>query len=144
MGYRPPTTGQKLDFTGTPYEGLEVTVDSAPIGVVLDITALFAAARQPGADTAAAVRELLAKFAGVLEGWNVEDRAGGPVPPTLEGVLSLDTAFVMAVVEAWLTGTTSAGDDLGKDSGSGGSSAAGLTAMAALSSSLPSSSPQRS
>lgn len=118
MGYRPPTTGQKLDFTGTPYEGLEVTVDSAPIGVVLGITEMFAAARKPG-DTPGAVRDLLAKFAAVLESWNVEDRNGEPVPPTVEGLLAQDTAFVMAVIEAWLTGTTGAGEELGKGSSSG-------------------------
>ena len=74
----------------------------------------------------------------MLEDWNVT-RKGEAVPPTYEGLLTLDTQFVMAIVGAWLTGTTGADEELGKDSPSGGSSQEALTAAAALSSSLPSS-----
>ena len=43
----------------------------------------------------AAARQLFAKFAARLESWNVT-KNGEPVPPTLEGVLAQDAAFVTA------------------------------------------------
>ena len=145
MGYRPPTTGQKLDFAGTEHEGLEVTVDAAPMGAALGITELFGTARQRNSQEAAgALREVLATFASVLEAWNVEHpRTGEPVPPTVEGLLSLDTDFVMFVIGAWLTGTTGADEELGKDSTSGGTSEEALIPMDVLSESPQSLSPQR-
>lgn len=145
MGYRPPTTGQKLDFAGTPYEGLEVTVDAAPLGLLLDINEMFAVARERNNKEAVdAMRDLLGKFAGVLESWNTEDRkTGEPVPPTLEGLLSQDSDFVLAIIGAWVGHTMAADEDLGKDSASGATSQEALIPMEPLSPSPPSSSPQR-
>lgn len=140
-GFEAPGTGNVLDFTGTPYEGLEVTVDSAPIGLLTGIMENYSAITGDDVDMKTAgplLLTLLKQFGEVLEDWNVT-RKGEAVPPTYEGLLTLDTQFVMAIVGAWLTGTTGADDDLGKDSDSGGSSQEALTAAAALSSSLPSS-----
>ncbi len=146
MGYRPPSTGQKLDFAGTAYEGLEVTVDAASMAVMLSVTELFAAASERNnAEAAAAMRELLAAFASVLESWNTEDRkTGDPVPATLDGLLSQDTDFVMAIIGAWLTGTMQADDDLGKGSPSGATSEEERIPMEPLSPSPPSLLPRRS
>lgn len=140
-GFEVATTGNVLDFTGTKYEGLEVTTDEAPLGVLLDVMEDFA--RLEGRDvdvpTAARVLASLTKnFAQVLEEWNAT-RKGVPVPPTEEGLRSLGSAFVMDVVRAWLTGTAAPDDDLGKDSPSGETSPEELTAAAGLSRSLPSS-----
>ena len=140
-GFEAPGTGNLLDFTGTPYEGLEVTVDSAPIGLLTGIMENYSAITGDEADMKTAgplLLKLLKQFGEVLEDWNVT-RKGEAVPPTYEGLLTLDTQFVMAIVGAWLTGTTGADEELGKDSDSGGSSQEALTAAAALSSSLPSS-----
>ncbi len=87
---------------------------------------------------APALVKLLQQFGEVLESWNVE-RRGEPVPATYEGLRLLDVTFVMAIIGAWLTGTTGADEELGKDSASGGTSPGGQAAMAALSASLPSS-----
>jgi hypothetical protein len=135
MGYRPPSTGQVLDFTGTQYEGLEVTVDSVPVGMLLDIGDKAAAADKGDVSQ---MRELFSLFASVIEAWNVEDRRGEPVQPTLEGLLSQDISFVMAVIGAWITATTSAPPPLPQASPSGVTSPEELTAAAALSRSLPS------
>ena len=51
--------------------------------------------------------------------------------------------FAMTVIGAWLTGSVQADEDLGKGSASGGTSPEELAAMAAASSSLPSSEPQK-
>jgi hypothetical protein len=140
------TTGSVLTFPeGSKYAGLEVTVDEAPVGLLLDIMENYSklAGAEIDMKTAAAVFPvLLGGFAVVLEDWNLT-RKGEPVPPTLEGLRTLGQSLVLAVIGAWLTGKTSADEELGKDSGSGASSQEVLTAAAGLSSSLPSSSPQR-
>ena len=140
-GFEAPGTGNVLDFTGTPYEGLEVTVDSASIGLLTDIMESYEALTAEKVDVKAAmpvIDKLLRLFGELLESWNVE-RRGEPVPATYEGMRMLDVNFVLAIIGAWLTGTTGADEELGKDSPSGGTSQEALTAAAALSSSLPSS-----
>jgi len=120
-GFEPPSSGQKLDFSDTAYAGLEVTMDAVSLGDLLDIEELAEAA-----SAGAAARELFARFAKCLESWNVT-RKGEPVPATLEGVLSQDAAFVLAVVQAWQQGMAQAPPPLPGGSGSGGSSAAEST-----------------
>lgn len=146
MGFEVSTTGSLLTFPeGSLYHGLEVRLDEAPIGMLTDIMenySRFAGGNVDPETAAKLITTLTDGFASVLEEWNAE-RKGVPVPATPEGVRSLGTTFVMAVIGAWVTGKTTAGEELGKDSPSGVSSEAELTAMAALSSSLPSSSPQR-
>ena len=133
-GFEPPSSGQKLDFSETAYAGLEVTMDAVSLGDLLDIQDL---AEQASAGSAA--RQLLSRFAAALESWNVT-RDGRPVPPTLEGVLSQDAAFVLAVVQAWQQGMAAAPPPLPGGSPSGGSSAEGsMPGLAAASRSLQSS-----
>lgn len=146
MDFEVSTTGSVLTFPeDSKYAGLEVTVDEAPVGLLLDIMENYS--RLAGAEidmkTASAVFPvLLGGFAKVLEDWNLT-RKGEPVPPTLEGLRSLGQSLVLEVIGAWLTGQTSADEELGKDSPSGSASQEALTAAAGLSKSLPSSSPQR-
>lgn len=140
-GFEAPGTGSILDFTGTKYEGLEVTVDSVPIGMLTDIMESYSGLTAENVDlqaAAPAIMTLLKQFGDVLESWNVT-RRGEPVPADYEGLRKLDTHFVLAIIGAWLTGTTGAGDELGKGSPSGGTSGAAQEAMAAMSKSLPSS-----
>ena len=142
-GFEVPSTGTVLKFPeNSKYPGLEVTVDEAPVGVLLGILEDFGSAGKGAKAMAALLRSVIPKFATILESWNAT-RKGEPVPPTQEGLESLGAAFVIDVINAWLTGKTTAGDDLGKDSPSGASSPEELTAAAALSSSLPSSSQQK-
>lgn len=152
MGFEAPGTGNKLSFAGTKYEGLEVTVDSIPLGVALAAGADYAeadAAYKAGnvAGALPVIDRLLRQFGEALESWNVEKR-GEPVPPTYEGLLTLDGTFAMDLISAWQAGTVSAvsvdeDSDLGKGSPSGGTSPEVLAAMAASSSALPSLPPQR-
>ena len=134
VGFAPPSSGQKLDFSETAYAGLEVTMGALSLGELLDIQDL--------ADEAAAgraVRQLLVKFAGCLESWNVT-RDGRPVAADLDGVLAQDAAFVLAIVQAWQQGMAAAPPPLPGGSGSGGNSAAESTLGLAGSSRSPRSS----
>lgn len=136
MGFVPPTTGVKLTFDGSMYEGLEVTMDAVSTGTVLDIMENFDAAKS--GDTAA-FKSLLDGFSGALESWNIEDRrTGEPVPATLAGLRTLDFTLAMAVIGAWLGTVSEAPPPLPNGSSSGGGSQEALTAAAGLSSSLPS------
>lgn len=140
-GFEAPGTGQQLDFTGTKYEGLAVTVDSAPLGMLTDIMEDYGTLTAEDLDVKTAIpvlKRLLEQFGAVLESWNVQ-RRGQPVPATYEGLRQLDASFVLDIIGAWLTGTTQADAELGKGSISGGSSPEEQAAMAALSRSLPSS-----
>jgi hypothetical protein len=146
VGFEVSTTGSVLTFPeDSKLAGLEVTVDEAPMGLLLDIMEDYAVLSSGALDIKAAARvlkSLTENFAAVLESWNAT-RKGKPVPATLEGLRSLGQGFVMPVIGAWLTGRTQADEDLGKGSPNGGTSPEALEAMAALSTSLPSSSPQR-
>jgi hypothetical protein len=95
MGFRPKRAPLKLDFTGGEYAGLEITVRSVPMSVMQDI-AITASTDDPGA-----FRHIAATFAYAVESWNVEDDDGHPVPADLDGFLSQDPRFVMAVVKTW-------------------------------------------
>lgn len=131
MGFEPPSTGQKLDFSETAYAGLEVTMDALTLGELLDIQDL--------ADEAAAghaVRQLLVRFADRLESWNVT-KDGRPVAPDLDGVLAQDAAFILAIVQAWQQGMAQAPPPLPGGSASGGTSAAESTLGLAASSRSP-------
>lgn len=148
MGFEAPGTGKILTFAGTPYEGLEVTVDSAPLSLTLEVLGNYqaylalASGNTPVAEAAPLLLRMLDAFGAVLEAWNVT-RRGKPVPATAEGLRSLDMTFAMAIIGAWLTGSVAADEDLGKGLPSGGTSPEALAAMAALSSSPRSSEPQK-
>jgi hypothetical protein len=137
MGFVPPTTGVKLEFEGTQYEGLEVTMDSVSTGTVLDIMDQFETAKD---GDPAALRVLLDGFSVALESWNIEDRKSGqPVPATIDGLRTLDFTLAMAVIGAWIGSVASAPPPLPGSSPSGSPSPEGpIPALAALSSSLPS------
>ena len=95
MGFRPKRTPFKLDFSGTEYEGLEITVRPLPMAVMLDVSA--AAVTDTGA-----FRQVAATLGYALESWNVEDDEGEPVPADADGLLSQDGRFVAAVIGAWV------------------------------------------
>lgn len=134
MGFVPPTTGVKLTFEGSMYEGLEVTMDSVSTGTVLDIMEQFEAAKS---GDPAAVLTLLAGFSTALEAWNIEDRKSGqPVPADLDGLRTLDFTLAMAIIGAWVGSVSSAPPPLPGSSPSGGPSPEVLAAMADLSQNL--------
>lgn len=95
MGFRPKRTAFKLDFSGTECDGLEVTVRPVPMSVMLDVVAAV------GAGDAAAARHMYTTFAFALESWNVEDDDGTAVPADLDGLMSQDSRFISAVLQAW-------------------------------------------
>jgi hypothetical protein len=94
-GFRPKRAPMKLDFTGGEYAGLEITIRSVPMSVMQDVAATASS------NDAAAFRHIAATFAYAVESWNVEDDDGNPVPADLDGLMSQDPRFVMAVIKTW-------------------------------------------
>lgn len=97
MGYRPKRKIYDLDFTGTEYDGLKVTVRGVSTGQALDIDA----ARVDGGDEA--MRGMLELLAEQLVDWNIEDDDGQPVPANLDGLRAQDIGLNLAIVNAWQT-----------------------------------------
>lgn len=129
VGYEPPSTGLKLDFSDTPYAGLDVTMGAVTLAQVLEIEEL-----SEGDGT----REMVTRFADCLESWNVT-RGGEPVPADLAGVLSQDPNFILAIVLAWQRNVATAPPPLPDGSNSGGTSAeASIPGLAGASRSLQS------
>ena len=96
MGYRPKKKVYVLEFEGEEFEGLEVKIGGLNTGQVMDIDA----ARASGTETA--IVTMLRLLGDRLIEWNVDHpETSEPVPPTFEGVCSLDMDFNWAIVNAW-------------------------------------------
>jgi hypothetical protein len=115
MGYKPPKTVYKLDFSETEHAGLEVAVRAGAIG---DLLALQELADQD-ALTAAEARQMFSGFASLLVSWNVEDDDGRPVPPGYEGVAAQETGFIKAIITAFYENVAAAPPPLPGTSSSG-------------------------
>lgn len=122
MGFRPKRKIYNLDFTGTDYEGLQVSVRGMTLGEELDLdnTGL----------TANAIVETLTKR---LVSWNVEDDNGQAVPTTIDGVRTQDGAMILAILEALRQANSGVPDPLPQSSPSGEPSLVASVPMEALS-----------
>lgn len=128
MGYRPKRRTYNLDFTGTDYEGLEVTARGMTVGEELELD---------GADlTGDLIVKALVKR---LIAWNVEDEQGHAVPVTFEGVCTQDGSMVLAIMNALRQVNSGVPAPLPETSPSGGTFPAPPIPMAPLSESPQSS-----
>ena len=119
MGYRAPRKTFRLVFEDEDRAGLEVRARSASVGRLLEIE------EKDGAES---VRMLFEAFADALEGWNLEDEDGNPVPATLAGLMSLDLDFATDLVAAWKEGITGISGPLERKSNGGAPSPDGAPA----------------
>ncbi|MFD5697439.1 hypothetical protein [Streptomyces lasiicapitis] len=98
MGYRPKQKIYTLAFEGEEYEGLEVRIRGLNTGQMIDLDT----ARADGGEEA--IQSMLRLMADRLIEWNVDHPdTGEPVPPTFDGVRSLDLEFNWAIIDAWQT-----------------------------------------
>jgi hypothetical protein len=133
MGFRPKRKIYKLDFSGTDYEGLEVSMRGPTVGEELEMESLQG---QEGAG-----REVFRLMTGLLVEWNVEDEQG-PVPTTFDGVCTQDSAMITAILNATREAASGVPDPLPSSSLSGEPSLVESVPTAAMSDlPLPSSVP---
>lgn len=95
MGFRPKRRIYDLQFEDPDMEGLEVKIRHVDTGQSL---ALDSAISSGGEDGVRVCLDLLAE--NMIE-WNVEDDNGQPVPVTMDGLLSQELDFNLAIVNAW-------------------------------------------
>jgi hypothetical protein len=116
-----PKIGRKLlvlRFEDPDFAGIEVKVRSTSLGRVLELRDQADAARNgSGLDE---LSGLVNEFVDKLDSWNVEDD-DGPVPPTRNGLLTLDLSDALYIITSWFDAMMSVNEDLGKESTSGGS-----------------------
>lgn len=102
-GFTPKRKVYILDFEGSDLHGLEVKARTAPLGEFMRLGMLADAVED--AKSAAAEMEaidaLLMLFDAVLLSWNLLDDDGEPVPPTVDGLKTLEVQHVMAIFLAW-------------------------------------------
>jgi hypothetical protein len=108
MGYRPKRKTFNLNFAGTDYDGLEVTVRGFTVGEELDLD---------GKDLNPTL--LVETLVQRLISWNVEDEHGQPVPTTFDGVCTQDSAMVLGILNALRQANSGVPDPLPQTSPSG-------------------------
>lgn len=90
MGFNANPTTYILDFSETPFEGMEVRVRRGSVQIRYDF------------DHATTWREELEIFQKVLVGWNLVDDDGAPWPLTVDALLATEDAVVKAILDAWI------------------------------------------
>ncbi|MFE2970882.1 hypothetical protein ACFXKC_46235 [Streptomyces sp. NPDC059340] len=135
MGYKTKVKTYGIAFApGHEHHGAEARVRGMSLGEYMEATGLDGGDGDGDAGS-------LKNFISHLVSWNLEDEdTGAPVPPTEEGVLSVDHDLVVAMNNAWiktLTGVHNA-DPLPESSTSGEQSPALSIPMAPLSEPLAS------
>lgn len=106
MGYKPGAKRYRLDFEGTPYEGLEVETRSTSLETVFTISKLsegFSPGQTFTIEDINVFRELLTQFAAVIARWNMEEEDDTPIPITAESLMNQDMGLVMFLIDAWIT-----------------------------------------
>jgi len=127
MGYRKVPTIYVLHFEDPEYDGLEIRMKGLRLGRVRKL--LQVSNGELGDSELDEMFELIEEG---LVSWNLEDEDGTPVPTTREGLDDQEMSFVMDIVATWLDGMTGTSVDLGKGSGSGGTSPVPLPTMETL------------
>lgn len=102
----------ELNFDGTDWDGMQVTLSRLSLGEVLSVQNL-------DTSNSDGMKELFMLLASHLVEWNLSRPDGTEVPATYEGVTEQDVDMLMDVLNAWVEATTSVKDDLGKASTSG-------------------------
>jgi hypothetical protein len=108
--------------------GLRVRVEGLSTGDLLDFIGLAdqipggGSAQKLDPETKQTVLLLMETLAGALVEWNVADRDGKVRPADMEGLRACNLALVMDIATAWVSAQTDVDGDLGKDSGSAGTS----------------------
>jgi hypothetical protein len=88
-----------LDFEDPKYKGLVVEATTLSIGEVMGLLSITDGT-QVRVEHAA---KLVSSFSQALISWNILRKDGTPVPCSAEGLNSLDTRFVLPMVQAWFS-----------------------------------------
>lgn len=102
MGYTPRRHVYLLQFEGEEFEGLEVRMRAAKLGMMFDARSLASVdLTNPSLDDVDATLEQMEILAGHIVSWNIEDEDGTPVPANLEGLKQQEIPLVGQIFAAW-------------------------------------------
>jgi len=113
MNYTPTRKVHRLKFED--HEGLVVRARSVSIGTMLRLAKLMKDVNEDPS----VLEGMFHIFADALESWNVTEVDGGEVPATFDGVCSLDSDFVLEVLDGWMTAIAGVAAPLASSSNSG-------------------------
>ena len=97
MGFKRKRKIYKLDFEGTPYEGLEVRITGLTTGEYLELVSLSGPTQEGDGEAEGMIR----MFAKHLVSWNLEDEDGSPIGTSYEDVADNEFTMNTAIVNAW-------------------------------------------
>lgn len=120
MGFKVPRRDALLRFEGTDYDGAEIKCR-------LDISFAdffeFEKLRFAGEDVEK-VRDLVRRFAeDILIEWNLEDDDGQPIPTSVKALFDQPPAFVLLLMQEWLSAIGRVPGPLAATSNNGSTSA---------------------
>lgn len=99
MGYKREVQAYKLVFEDPQFEGLEVTAKSLALRELFALQGL----QEKVATDPAALEKVIRTLADAVVKWNLTDDDDQPVPCDFDGLSGLDMAFVVAIIEAWIS-----------------------------------------
>lgn len=115
-----PNTYHLVFGPNDPLHGLEVTVQSVPLGKFLQITQHAGdASSKDSVKVVGAVSALFDALGSAIVSWNLTAKDGTAIPCTVESLQEQPTELAMRLVQEWMQAIGGVSPDLGKDSDSG-------------------------
>jgi hypothetical protein len=104
VGFRLPVIPAPLAITDGKWAGVELEIDAGlpPLTRFTLIGLMARPADETDGQKQARSTELLALLADVVLGWNVEDKAGNPIPVTVEGLVRVPPDLIATVIAVYL------------------------------------------
>lgn len=132
-GYKRPAKTYLLQFDDEEYQGLEVEMTGASLGVILDLQRLSERLDATGgAANSAVIQEMIEVFSTKVIRWNLLDENDQVVPHTPEGLATQDLPFIMTLIAAWTKAVAGVSAPLDGASSSGETSLEGSLPMDTL------------
>ena len=124
-----------LTFEDGELDGFECTMGAVTLGQFTEMTALADQLATPEGRTPENIEAQFVFMAGLLVEWNLDDACDQPVPPTYEGLKTLEFDFVQQILKGYMTAIASVPKDSGETSNGGGISPERSLGLAAVSAS---------
>lgn len=112
--FKPKGKIYHLDFEGTDYDGLEISLKGLSTGQMLGMMSLMEDSENP-----AAAAQVVETVVSAVVSWNIDGDDDQALPVNRGNVLAQDLDMILAVAKAWINGIAGTAGDLGKDSTSG-------------------------
>lgn len=117
----------RLTFEGSPLDGLVVVIGGVPVGTMLQMAEMAALVDSFTPENIGTLGLMFQILSDSIVEWNLVDDDDQPVPPTMEGVRSLDLDEAMLLIQQWMQHTAGVSGPL--DQGSTGGVPSGVASI---------------